>query len=135
MERNESTKITKLLQGIEDDQKRKDCFVLLEFFRDITKEEPKIWNGNMIGFGKYAYKYESGREGEWFLTGFATRKKTVAVYLIGNIDNKKTILKEFGSYKEGSSCLYLKSMVNIDMEKLRTAIKKSIVDIQTRYGS
>ena len=135
MNRNEMDEITEILEGIQDDQKRKDCFLLLELFKDITKEKPKIWNGNMIGFGKYSYKYESGRQGEWFLTGFAPRKNGIAVYLIGNIDHKKTILKELGSYKEGSSCLYLKSLVNMDMEKLQTAIQESIVDIKTRYGS
>lgn len=133
MHRNETDKITEMLDGIEDTQKQKECSVLLEFFKDITQEEPELWNGGMIGFGRYAYKYESGREGEWFLTGFAPRKNNIAVYLIGDFNNKKTVLKEFGDYKKGSSCLYIKSIENIDLEKLRSVIKESIRNLKTKY--
>ncbi|WP_149272965.1 DUF1801 domain-containing protein [Pareuzebyella sediminis] len=135
MDRDEPAEITEVLKGIDDDQKRKDCFALLKLFTDITKDAPKIWHGNIIGFGKYTYKYESGRQGEWFLTGFAPRKNSIAVYVIGDIENKGSILKALGTYKEGSSCLYLKSLANTDMEKLRTVLQKSIVDIKARYRS
>lgn len=133
MDKNEPDKIIKMLTGIEDVQKQKDCFVLFELLKDITKEEPKLWNGNMVGFGQYEYRYESGREGKWFLTGFAPRKNNIVVYLVGNVNNKKTVLKELGSYKEGSSCLYLKSMENVDLKKLRSVIEESIIDIKNKY--
>ena len=134
MEQNQPDKINGILEAIVDVQKRKDCFVLLGLFKEITKEEPKLWNGNMIGFGQYEYKYESGREGKWFLTGFAPRKSNIVVYLVGNIKNKETVLKEFGSYKEGSSCLYLNSIEKVDMDKLRIAIEESIIDIKNKYN-
>lgn len=133
MDKNEPDKVIKMLTGIEDVQKQKDCFVLLELFKDITKEEPKLWNGTMVGFGQYEYRYESGREGKWFLTGFAPRKNNLVIYLVGNVNNRKTALKELGSYKESSSCLYLKSLKKVDLKKLRLAIEESVINIKTKY--
>ena len=134
MEQNEPDKINGILEAIEDVQKRKDCFVLLGLLKDITKEEPKLWNGTMVGFGQYEYRYESGREGKWFLTGFAPRKNNLVIYLVGNVNNRKTVLKELGSYKEGSSCLYLKSLKKVDLKKLRLAIEESVINIKTKYA-
>jgi hypothetical protein len=33
-----------------------------------------MWGDSIIGFGSYHYKYASGREADWFLTGFSPRK-------------------------------------------------------------
>lgn len=77
-----------MLNSIENERKRKDCLLLLDILEDVSKEKPELWNGGMIGFGRYEYKYESGREGSWFLTGFAPRKNTTVLYLVGNIKEK-----------------------------------------------
>jgi len=95
MDKNEPKEITEILNDIKDLQKRKDCLTILELLKGISNEEPKLWNGNMIGFGRYKYKYESGQEGEWFLTGFSARKRGIVVYLIGDVNHKKTVFKGF----------------------------------------
>lgn len=35
--------------------------------------EPKMWGTSMVGFGHYHYKYASGRENDWFQSGFSPR--------------------------------------------------------------
>lgn len=133
MQRSETNKAIEMLNDLKDKQKQKECFVLLKLFREITREEPELWNRGMIGFGRYSYRYESGRVGVWFLTGFAPRKRNLAIYVIGDIKNKKTVLKEFGNYMEGSSCLYLRSIENMDLAKLRSVIEESIRDLRTKH--
>ena len=62
------------LTSVENKRRREDGFTLLEMMKEITKLEPQMWGPSIIGFGSYHYKYESGREGEIFLTGFSPRK-------------------------------------------------------------
>ena len=62
------------LNGVEDEKKRQDSFTILEIMKKITKAEPKMWGPSIVGFGTYHYKYESGREGDWFVAGFSPRK-------------------------------------------------------------
>ncbi len=47
------------LNRVEDEKKRQDCFEVLALMRQITKEEPKMWGGSIVGFGSYHYKYDS----------------------------------------------------------------------------
>ena len=46
------------LSSVDGETKRKDSFVLLELFKDITGEEPRMWGSSMVGFGSYHYKSE-----------------------------------------------------------------------------
>jgi hypothetical protein len=65
--------VEEFLQGIDDERKRQDSFAVLKLMREATGAEPQLWGSNIVGFGRYHYKYASGREGEWFLTGFSPR--------------------------------------------------------------
>lgn len=64
------------LNSVADERKREACSIVLNLMEEVTGSEPKMWGNSIVGFGSYHYKYESGREGDWFLTGFAPRKKT-----------------------------------------------------------
>jgi hypothetical protein len=62
--------VESFIKSVSDEQKRKDSFVLLDIFKEITKENPKMWGSAIIGFGKYHYKSEkSKQEGDWPLIG------------------------------------------------------------------
>ena len=74
--------VSLFLDQIEPEQKRNDSFTLVDLMSKITSEEPKLWGTSIIGFGDYHYKYKSGREGDWFLTGFSPRKNALTVYLM-----------------------------------------------------
>ena len=63
--------VEKFLNSVEDESKKSDCFEILKLMKQITKDEPRMWGSSIIGFGSYHYKYESGREGDWFITGFS----------------------------------------------------------------
>ena len=48
------------LNAIPDDQKRADAFAILKLMKQVTRAEPVMW-GSIVGFGRYHYKYASGR--------------------------------------------------------------------------
>ena len=48
------------LNGIVDDQKRQDSWVLFEMLREITGKAAQMWSNSIIGFDTYHYKYEFG---------------------------------------------------------------------------
>lgn len=126
--------VEQFLNGIDDEDKRRDCFTVLELMKQITKEDPKMWGKDMVGFGSYHYKYESGREGDWFQTGFSPRKQNLTLYLMSGFSNYEDLMEKLGKFKTGKSCLYIKKLEDIDMSVLKKLIQKSVNDIAKKYG-
>lgn len=65
-----------------ENESSKDCFVIAQMMQNISNCEPKMWGENIVGFGSYHYKYESGREGDICKIGFSPRKKNIVFYLM-----------------------------------------------------
>ena len=118
--------VEKLLNSVKDENKRADSFKILELMKKITKEEPVMWGSSIIGFGKYHYKYESGREGDWFLTGFSPRKQNLTLYIMSGFSNYGQLLGQLGKYKTGKSCLYINKLKDVDINVLRKLVKESV---------
>jgi hypothetical protein len=74
-----TARVEKFLNKVADEQRRKDCFQVLEIMKAATKSEPAMWGTSIIGFGRHQYKYASGRELEWFLVGFSPRKQDLTL--------------------------------------------------------
>jgi len=117
--------VEKFLQSVSDEQKRKDCFTILDLMKKVTKADPKMWGTSIVGFGKYHYKSESGREGDWFLTGFSPRKQNLTLYILSGFSKYDELMKKLGKYKTGGSCLYIKSLEDVDKKVLRELITES----------
>jgi hypothetical protein len=126
--------IVAFLNSIENEQRRSDCFAVLKLMSEITKEEPKMWGETIVGFGVYHYKYASGREGDWFLTGFSPRKQNLTIYIISGFNEYEELMNRLGKFKTGSSCLYINKLADIDLKVLTTLIKSSIKYLKSKYG-
>jgi hypothetical protein len=74
--------VEEFLNGIENEKKRADSFAILKLMKDVTQVQPQMWGPSIVGFGSYHYKCESGREGDWFLTGFSPRKQNLTLYIM-----------------------------------------------------
>ena len=61
--------------------------------KKVTKEDPKMWGPSIVGFGSYHYKYECGREGDFFLTGFSPRKQNITVYITSGFKRYDELMK------------------------------------------
>ena len=67
------------LAAITDPQRRRGGRTVLKIMQKATGARPVLWGDSIVGFGDYHYKYESGREGDWFLTGFSPRKRELTL--------------------------------------------------------
>lgn len=118
--------VLEFLDRVEDEKKRQDSLRVLALMKEVTRFEPKMWGDSIIGFGEYHYRYASGREGDWFLTGFSPRKQNLTLYIMAGFDRYEDLMKKLGKYKTGKSCLYIKSLEDIDQEVLKTLVRESI---------
>lgn len=84
-----------------------------------------MWGGSIVGFGDYHYKYKSGREGDWFVTGFSPRKKSLTLYIMAGFNEYDELLAKLGKYKTGKACLYINKLEDVDMTTLKALVKKS----------
>lgn len=121
--------VESFLNSISDNQKREDSYTLLEMMKQATHAEPKMWGSSIIGFGSTHYKYESGREGDWFLIGFSPRKENLTLYIMGGFPQHAELLKALGKHKTGKSCLYIKRIKEIDLSILQQLIEQSLQHI------
>lgn len=119
---------------VADEQKKKDSLQLIELMTTWSAYEPKMWGSSLIGFGRYHYKYDSGREGDWFLTGFSPRKNNLSIYITAGFEKYNDIMSKLGKYSTGASCLYVKRLSDIDIDTLKALVERSVRDMKKRYG-
>ncbi len=122
------------LDAVEHDGRREDAFVLRAMMEEITGETAFMWGDSIVGFGTYHYAYESGREGEWFLTGFAPRKREMTLYIMPGFDEFEPLLARLGKHRLGRSCLYIGRLANVEENVLRELIGVSVEKIKALYA-
>lgn len=112
---------------VQDDQKRKDCFTLLDLMKKASKEEPILWSNSIIGFGIKRYKSpNTGREVDWLKIGFSPRKANLSLYISVGIQEHSEALQKLGKHKTGVGCLYINKLEDIDLEVLKKMIENSL---------
>jgi len=126
--------VQQFLASVEDEKRRKDARAVLRLMREITGEKPAMWGRSIVGFGSYHYRYASGREGDWMLTGFSPRKQALTLYIMDGFDGHEDLMTKLGKYKTGKSCLYVKSLEHIDMDVLRELVTESVAYMRRTYG-
>lgn len=114
------------IDAIADPVRREDCRTVLGLMKQVTRADPKMWGPGIVGFGSYRYKYDSGREGDWFVAGFSPRKTDLTLYLMGGLDRYAPLLKKLGKHKTGKSCLYIKRLADVDVNVLRDMVAECV---------
>jgi hypothetical protein len=124
--------VEKFLESIKDETQRADSVAIVEMMKKITKEEPKMWGSSMVGFGDYHYVSErTGREGDWFMTGFSPRKGNLSLHLMC-MEVNADLLKKLGKHTTGVGCLYIKKLDDVDTKVLKDVIKRSVEEIKKK---
>jgi hypothetical protein len=125
--------VAKFLNGIKDEQRRKDCRTVAAMMRKATGARPKMWGPAIVAFGDYHYKSErTGREGDWFQCGFSPRSGALTLYLVGGFPKDAATLTKLGKVKTGGGCLYIKRLEDVHQPALRSLIRESLRRIKTR---
>jgi hypothetical protein len=125
---NESVK--DFLNRIPEAERRADCFAVAKMMEEITGEKPKMWGPSIVGFGSYRYKYASGREGDWPVTGFSPRKKDLTLYIMMGFERHPELMEKLGKHTHSKSCLYVKRLSDIHVPTLKKLIKIGIKELK-----
>jgi hypothetical protein len=106
---------------------------LIKLMTKLTKKRPVMWGPSIVGFDSYHYRYDSGREGDACLMGFASRGSDIAIYVVSGFDGTESILSTLGKHKTSKACLYVKRLADIDLNALGALLTHSAAEIRRRY--
>ena len=125
--------VDEFIGAADSEIQRRDCRELVEMMKDATGAEPRMWGSSIVGFGSYRYVYASGREGDWMLCGFSPRKSSLSIYIMSGFKSYDKLLNKLGKHSTGKSCLYIRSLDDIDREVLRDLIRSSVGEMRAKY--
>lgn len=116
------TNVASCFDTISEGARREDCEALADLMAKATKHPPQMWGSSIVGFGRYHYKYESGREGDSCLVGFSSRKDALSLYGLNAAPSHGNLLPQLGKHKAGKGCLYIRSLSDIDLSVLEKLV-------------
>jgi hypothetical protein len=94
--------------------------------RDAAPElEPALWQ-RMLGYGRYHYRYASGREGDSYVVALANQKQYVSLYLCGVVDGQylaEANARRLGHVSVGKSCVRFKKLEDLDLGVVRELVR------------
>ena len=122
--------VKKFLDSVENRRRREDAWAVKAMMEELTGEKAEMWGDSIVGFGSYHYKYASGREGDWFVTGFSPRKVSLTLYVMSGFSRYQELMAKLGKHKTGSSCLYINRLEDVDSKILRRLIKESVAHLR-----
>lgn len=125
--------VTTFLDGVEDPVQRRDAFTLLRLFGDVSGEPATLWGPAIVGFGKYHYRYDSGREGDFFRIGFSPRKGKLSLYFYASREALKGEEQNLGKFTMGKSCLYIKRLDQVNLDTLARVAARSYELSKSKY--
>lgn len=126
--------VEEFIACVEGEARRADCETLVAMMRRVTGVEPVMWGPSIVGFGSYHYRYASGREGDWMLTGFSPRKRDLTVYIMSGFKGADEIIARLGAHRTSSgSCLYIKRLSDVDLEVLEELVGASVERMRRAY--
>ena len=125
--------VADFISAVEHPVRRADAETLDALFREVTGWEPRLWGQSIIGYGRYHYVYDSGREGDFLATGFSPRKAHQVIYILPGYTDFGPILDRLGKWKKGKSCLYINTLDDVDLDVLRELIRAGLDDLSTRW--
>ena len=112
-----------------DEPRREQVGRLHELIRKTVPDLEPYMESGMIGYGRYHYRYASGREGDWCLLGLASHKRYISLYVVAE-DGKGGYLAE--GYRDrlpnadiGRSCVRFKGLDDLDQEALRELVREA----------
>lgn len=128
-----SADVAAFVAGVADAGQRADAEALIAMMADATGEAPRMWGSSIIGFGSYHYRYESGREGDMARISFSPRKGQTVLYITDGFPGHGDIMARLGKHKTGKSCLYVKTLADVDTGVLRELVDASLAEMDARY--
>lgn len=135
--KNKTTKTTAsvvdYISSIAKEDRRLDIQSINDMMADLTGWEPKMWGKTIVGFGDYHYKYDSGREGDFFRLGYSSRAANITIYIMPGYEDFSEELSRLGKHKMGKSCLYIRRLSDVDESVLKEIMQKGLDIMAEKY--
>ena len=131
--RQSRASVTRFINAIENPQKRADCHTLSKMMRAATGSRARMWGSSIVGFGTYHYPLASGKTGTSMLIGYSPRKQDLTIYVMPGFVPFEKLLRGLGKFRTGKSCLYVKSLADVDLKKLDSMIVRSVKMMKKKY--
>jgi Domain of unknown function (DU1801) len=109
-----------------------DCRKLAAMMERATGAPACMWGPSIVGFSRYRYKYDSGREGESMLVGFSPRKSDLTLYIVPGFKRYAELMARLSKVKTGKACLYIKKLADVDEAVLQELIDASVAEMAPR---
>ena len=133
--RETDASVEAFLAGVAPERRKRDSLALLDLFRRVTGLEPKMWGESIVGFGRYHYVYDSGREGDFLITGFSPRKAALSIYVMPGFSSYEDLMARLGKHRTGRSCLTINKLDDIDLAVLEDLIGQAFRYMKKKYGT
>ena len=127
--------VSAFIDRVPDPKRREDAKALRAMMERAIGEPATMWGPSIVGFGRYRYRYESGREGEAGVAGFSPRARELVVYLPADPPDKEALLARLGRHRAGKCCLYIPTLADVDAEVLEELVVASAAAVRERYPS
>ncbi len=121
------------LDSVGNVRRREDARWVMNLMKEISGWEPEMWGASIIGFGRYRYKYATGREGDWPRVGLSPRKQNLVLYIMPGFRRYDDLMARLGKHKTGSSCLYINKLDDVDPDVLAELIRQSLEWMEAKY--
>src|SRR5204863_278873 len=106
-------KVADFIAAVPDEVRRADAETVCAMMARLTGEAPRMWGPSIIGFGRYAYRYDSGRTGEMCRIGFSPRKAELVLYVLDGNADQSEVLGRLGRHRTGKGCLYIRRLADV----------------------
>jgi hypothetical protein len=121
--------VTNFINGIPNEQIRKDCWTLFKIMSETVQAIPRMWGTDIVGFGQYRAVDTDGKEDYWMLIGFSPRKQAITLYfMVTGSEHSAELLSKLGKYTHGRRCLNIKHLVDIDLTVLKELLRISVAN-------
>lgn len=121
------------IEAVEDPIRREDAKVIRAMMERLTGEPPRMWGPSIVGFGSYDYRYDSGHEGTSCRLGFSPRKSELVLYVLTGAPEQEAQLASLGKHKTGKSCLYIKTLADVNLSVLEEITRGALAHMDERY--
>ena len=125
--------VADFIAAVPDATRRADAGAVCTMMTRLTGEPPKMWGPSIIGFGRYAYRYDSGRTGEMCRIGFSPRKAELVLYVLDGNADQSEVLGRLGRHRTGKGCLYIKKLADVDADVLEEIVRAKIARMDAAY--
>ena len=125
--------VTAFMRAVDDPGMRADAKKVAAMMRRATGKRAMMWGPSIVGYGSYHYRYDSGRQGDFMITGFSPRKQALTIYIMPGFSHFEDLLSKLGKYRTGKSCLYIRRLADVDEAVLERLIRESVKYMRAHY--